>query len=80
MPEKLAGFQLNPILFDKDWDNHMCFVAVWTNLRSLNYQIPTADVHRSRLIAGQIIPAIATATALVAGFICLELYKLMGTP
>uniref|UniRef100_A0A7S4R5V0 E1 ubiquitin-activating enzyme n=1 Tax=Ditylum brightwellii TaxID=49249 RepID=A0A7S4R5V0_9STRA len=76
---ELAGFQLTPVDFDKDIDEHMLFVTACSNLRALNYSIPTEDTHRSRAIAGRIIPAIATTTALVTGLICLELYKITGT-
>lgn len=68
---------LQTIDFDKDIDSHMLVVAATSNLRARNYRIPEADLHVSRGIAGKIIPAIATTTAMVTGAICLELLKVL---
>ena len=55
----------------------MRVVAAVSNLRARNYNIPEADLHTSRGIAGKITPAIATTTAMVTAAICIELYKLL---
>ncbi|KAJ8257245.1 hypothetical protein GJAV_G00183520 [Gymnothorax javanicus] len=78
-PDAAAQIRLYPIDFEKDDDTnfHMDFIVAASNLRAENYDIPPADRHKSKLIAGKIIPAIATTTAAVVGLVCLELLKLV---
>lgn len=75
-----SGYKMNPIQFEKDDDTnyHMDFIAGLANMRARNYSIPEVDKLKAKFIAGRIIPAIATSTAMATGLVCLELYKVLN--
>lgn len=68
-----------PIEFEKDdptnW--HIEFMGGVSNLRARNYKIEEVDNFKVKLIAGKIIPAIATTTAMVVGAVGIEIIKFL---
>jgi ubiquitin-activating enzyme E1 len=50
-------------------------MASVANLRARNYKIDEAPRHKIKMVAGKIIPAIATTTAMICGAVGLEFYK-----
>eukprot|EP00457_Paulinella_chromatophora_P001066 gb/GEZN01001068.1/.p1 GENE.gb/GEZN01001068.1/~~gb/GEZN01001068.1/.p1 ORF type:complete len:1020 (-),score=206.38 gb/GEZN01001068.1/:214-3273(-) len=78
-PHSLAGYRLSAVEFEKDDDSnfHLAFITACSNLRARSYQIKEVTQHQTKFIAGKIIPAIATTTAMVTGLVCLEIFKLL---
>jgi ubiquitin-activating enzyme E1 len=65
--------------FEKDDDElgHVQFITECANIRNQQYSIPKSDIYQTRKIAGNIIPAMITTTALIAGFQILEYIKVI---
>ena len=67
--------------FDKDDETkgHVEFLYVFTNLRAENYDIEKCDISKVKMVAGKIVPAIASTTAAVVGIVALQLYIMKTT-
>ena len=64
--------------FDKDDADTLDFVLTTSNLRSIAYGIPTKTRFQVKEMAGNIIPAIATTNAVIAGFIVMAAVRVLS--
>lgn len=73
----ISSKDLFPVDFEKDDDNnfHIDFIHAAANLRARNYRVHESDHQKTKMIAGKIIPAIATTTAMITGCVGAEMYK-----
>lgn len=65
------------LVWDKDNDECMDFVTACANLRAHCFGIPQTSRFNVKAMAGNIIPAIATTNAIIAGIIVLQAFKLL---
>lgn len=67
-----------PIEFEKDDDElgHVSWITSSANMRNIQYFIPHTDLYQTRIITGNIIPAMITTTSLVSGFQILEYIRI----
>ncbi|KAL0477176.1 ubiquitin-like 1-activating enzyme E1 [Acrasis kona] len=71
--------QQSDLSFDKDDDEALQFVTAAANLRCFNFHIKDAkSIFDTKAIAGNIVPAIATSNAVIAGMLVLELTKVIS--
>lgn len=63
--------------FDKDDDLAVEFVTASANLRAHSFGIPLQSLFEAKGIAGNIVHAIATTNAVIAGLIVLQSIKLL---
>eukprot|EP00331_Platyophrya_macrostoma_P003908 CAMPEP_0176411352 /NCGR_PEP_ID=MMETSP0127-20121128/3561_1 /TAXON_ID=938130 /ORGANISM="Platyophrya macrostoma, Strain WH" /LENGTH=1184 /DNA_ID=CAMNT_0017790943 /DNA_START=110 /DNA_END=3664 /DNA_ORIENTATION=+ len=73
------GSKADPVDFEKDDDDnfHIDFITAAANLRAINYSIKPQDRLKVKMVAGKIIPAIATTTAAVTGLALIEFFKVL---
>ena len=69
-------FNIQEFEKDDDENGHIDFIFAASNLRAELFKIEKCDKFKTKLIAGKIIPAIATTTSAIVGLASLQLFSL----
>ena len=72
---KCQHLLVNTFEKDDDSNGHIDFISAASNLRARCFGIINVNKLEIKRLAGRIIPAIATTTAMICGFVSLEMYK-----
>lgn len=67
-----------PLVWDKDDEVALDFVVATANIRSIIFHIPQQSRFDVKSMAGNIIPAIATTNAVIAGLMVIESMKILA--
>ncbi|RIA92600.1 putative ubiquitin-like activating enzyme [Glomus cerebriforme] len=82
LSEKLIKQKTNnpdaSLSFDKDDPDALDFVTATSNLRSIIFGIEVKSQFKVKEMAGNIIPAIATTNAIIAGMIVMQSFKVLN--
>lgn len=72
-----SNMQIQACEFEKDdaTNFHIDYIHATAQVRARNYSITECDFGKTKMIAGRIIPAIATTTAMVTGAVAAEFFK-----
>lgn len=61
--------------YNNDTNWHVKWINVASNMRALNYSIPTSDIFETKGIVGKIIPKIISTSSAISGITLLEVLK-----
>merc|ERR1712166_1511210 len=76
---RLQACHVKPQKFEKDDDSnfHIDYCTATANMRAMSFSIESSERFDVKHIAGKIIPAIQTTTAMVVGYVMVELYQII---
>ena len=71
----LEEIKIEPGNYNKDIEEHLNIIAYFTNLRAKIYSINEEETINIKIISGRIMPALATTTSIISGFVIIDILK-----